>query len=410
MSKKTFHKIIQHTGYTLTALLIALLLAAGGGALWLWGWTWKDAPRYHESWTPQEQAAITEFDRYLRQQYAIDNFNAMVNWHALFRESGIPNSSLGWCEKLYAAYIARHIAAPISAMLHEAAESGSAAQTGTVSFLDIYGLTPAIVAAQTAHLKALEALVQHCANPNAIAYNQMDEYTEPMEADTPISPLLNGNFTHGHKLSWDTRRQTAEFLLAHGGNLHTSQSINQLSCEMALMLRTPEGIAPWEWALNNGLPMTSKGLCIIVRYAEGRSLLERVLREKLVDVNDVSGSWTVLQSLLWPLSRPYDEVQWNAEGSVKVMEEYLDMLLAAGAVPNLIPREAEPQRPGESDEEYEERLYNSDALQDTPLDIATKALESAELPAHRELCRRLIEKLKQAGAKTSAELRAEISH
>ena len=81
-------------------------------------------------------------------------------------------------------------------------------------------------------------------------------------------------------------------------------------------------------------------------------MLERVLREKLVDVNDVSGSGSVLQSLLWPLSRPYDEVQWNAEGSVKVMEEYLDMLLAAGANPNLIPAAAEPQRPGSPAEKW----------------------------------------------------------
>lgn len=86
---------------------------------------------------------------------------------------------------------------------------------------------------------------------------------------------------------------------------------------------------------------------------------------------------------------------------MKVMEEYLDMLLAAGANPNLIPAAPEPQRPGESDDEYEERINNSDALHDTPLDIVTKALERAELPAHRELCRRIIEKLKRAGAKTS---------
>ena len=397
MSNTKFRKTGRYVGYSLAALLLILTLAAGGVAIWLWGWTWKDAPRYHESWTPQEQAAITEFDRYLRQQYAADNFNAMV----MFRESCIPTPTLGWRKKLYAAYIARHIAAPISAMLHEAAESGSAAQTGTVSFLDIYGLTPAIVAAQTAHLKALEALVQHGANPNAIAIYKPDGYSEPMEVETPMSPLLSGRFDNGRKLLWDTRRQTAECLLAHGAKLNTSRRINLLSCEIALMFGSPKSIAPWEWALNNGLPMTADGLGFLVGFAEGRPLLERVLREKLVDVNDVSGSLTVLQSLLWPMSRPYDEVQWNAEGGVKVMEEYLDMLLAAGANPNLIPAAAEPQRPGESDDEYEERINNSNALQDTPLDIATKALERAELPAHRELCLRIIEKLKRAGAKTS---------
>jgi hypothetical protein len=169
------------------------------------------------------------------------------------------------------------------------------------------------------------------------------------------------------------------------------------------MIDPPKSIAPWEWALNNGLPMTADGLGVLVGFAEGRPLLERVLREKQVDVNDVSGSLTVLQCLLIPLSRSYNENEWNDEGRVKVMEEYLDMLLAAGANPNLIPVAAEPQRPGESEEEYEERIDNSDALGDTPLDIATKALKRAELPAHRELCLRIIEKLKLAGAKTSDE-------
>ena len=33
-----------------------------------------------------------------------------------------------------------------------------------------------------------------------------------------------------------------------------------------------------------------------------------------------------------------------------------------------------------------------------PLDIATRGLESAELPQYRELCQKVIEKLRAAGA------------
>ncbi len=143
--------------------------------------------------------------------------------------------------------------------------------------------------------------------------------------------------------------------------------------------------------------MDAESLNQIIGFAEGRPLLERVLREKLVNVNDGSCSRTILQSLLFPLLRSYDEEEWDF---VKVMEEYLDMLLAAGADPNLVPMEAQPQRLGESDVEYEERINNSDALKESPLDIVTKALEQAELSAHRELCLRIIDKLKLAGAKT----------
>lgn len=405
MCKHKFHKICRYIGYTLVGLLITLCLAAGVGAIWLWGWTWKDSPTFHENWMPEECAAITEFDVYLRKQYSSDAVEAMVAHVRAFQE--IPDGdsvSPGIKEWLAAAYLARMVAAPVSGMLHHFAESGDAASSETFRFDRVQGLTPAIVAAQTGQLKALEALVKHGADPNAIAFIA-DEYTGSMEVATPMSPLLNGRYTTGRNLPWETRRQTAEFLLAHGGNLNASQRINKLSCDMALMQRIPERLAPWEWALHHGMRMSPENLNLIVSIAEARPLLERVLREKAVEVNDSSSTRTVLQSLLCVLLRPYDEERWREEQPEKMMEAHLDMLLAAGANPNLIPKEAEPQRPGESEEEYKKRINNSDALTDSPLDIATKALERAELSAHRELCRRMIEKLKRAGAVTNTECR-----
>jgi len=401
MRGQMMRKICRYAAYTLAGLLLVLLLMVGGGAVWLWGWTWKGAPTFHESWTAAERSAITEFDTYLRKQYAADAEELLLTYARTLPDiwGGEPRSS-GVVEHLAAAYTARMIAAPVSGMLHRIAQSGDSSSADTISFQGVHGLTPAIVAAQTGHLEALEALVLHGANPNAIAIYKPDDYTEPMEVDTPISPLLNGHFTNGRKLPWALRRQTAEFLLANGGNLNASHSINKLSCDMALMLHTAEGIAPWEWALNNGMNINSNNLSLIVLFAEGRPVLERVLREKSVDINDVTGSGTVLQYLIRVLLRPYDEEMWRKEQPEKVLEEHLPLLLAAGANPNLIPSEAEPQRPGESDEEYEARIDNSDALRDTPLGIATKALERAKLPAHRELCLRIIEKLKLAGAKT----------
>ena len=397
-----WRKICRYTGYTLAGVLVVLLLATGCGAIWLWGWTRKNAPTFHESWTAEERAAISEFDTYLRKQYAADAEAAlMTHARALqnMREGEL--RSTGVVEQLAVAYTARMVAAPISGMLHRIANSGDASSADTISFSEVHGLTPAIVAAQTGHLKALEALVQHGANPNAIAFSQPDSFTEPMEIDTPMSPLLNGQFTNGRRLSWETRRQTGEFLLAHGADLNVSRSINKFSCDMALMMRAPESIAPWEWALNHGMRMPPENFNLIVIFAEARPVLERVLQEKKVDVNDVSSTMTALQSLTRVLLRPYDEAMWRKEQPEKLVGEHLDLLLAAGANPNLIPRAAEPQRPGESDEEYEERLDNSGALGDTPLDIATKALGRAQLPDHRELCLRIIEKLKLAGAKTS---------
>lgn len=401
MNKIGFHQCLRCIVYSLVGLLIALLFAAGCGAVWLWGWTWKGSPAFNESWTAEERAAISGFDVYLRQQYAKDISELMVAIERAFQQAwGGEPVCPGLSDRLVSAYAARMVAAPVSEMLHRFAESGDASSADSISFLDIHGLTPAIVASQTGHLRALEALVQHGADPNAIAYSKPDGNTASLEVETPISPLLNNRFINGRRFPWETRRRTAEFLLAHGGDLNSSHRINRLSCNMALIFRTPESTAPWEWALNHGMRMNPENLNLIIGFAEGRPVLERVLGGELVNVNDVSGSRTVLQSLLIPLLRLYDEEEWSNNDSVKVMEEYLDMLLAAGADPNLVPMAAQPQRPGESDEQYGERINNSDALKDTPLDIVTRALEHAELPAHRELCLRIIDKLKLAGAKT----------
>ena len=390
------HKMFRWLGRLLVGISAILLLLAGGCVIWLWGWTLKDDPKFHESWTPQEQTALTDFDRYLRHQYAADAFTAMENWQLMFKDSGMPIRTLGWREKLMAAYTAKMVAAPISDMLHEAAETGSAAQSGSVSFMDTYGFTPAIVAAQTAHLKALEALVRHGANPNSIA-DVRQAGCEVMEVDTPLSPLLNGQFTNGRHLPWEERRATAEVLLKHGADINCTQILHGRSCDMALMMRNPEGDAPWQWALDNGLIMQHRNLVSIVLTPSTRALVERALRDKLVDINAVDVGGTVLQYLSRRLLFIHDDGLTDAE-----WELYFDMLLAAGADPNLIPQNAGPQRPGESDEEYEERLASGGLIHEFPLTIVNAALEKATTPARRELCLRALEKLRAAGARPTA--------
>lgn len=195
MNRKKIRKSCRYIAYILSGLMIILLLAAGGGALWLWGWTWKGAPTFHESWTAEERAALIEFDIHLRQQYAEDIIYGMMYYARTFREiKGGEPISPGMAERLAAAYTARMVGAPVAEMLHCFAESGDASAADSVNFQEFHGITPAIIAAQTGHLKALEALVKHGADPNAIAFSQPDEYTEPMEFETPISPLLKRSF------------------------------------------------------------------------------------------------------------------------------------------------------------------------------------------------------------------------
>lgn len=109
----------------------------------------------------------------------------------------------------------------------------------------------------------------------------------------------------------------------------------------------------------------------------------------------------MLQALVKILVYPYDEERWQDDQVEEIMLPRLNMMLAAGAAPNLIPKSAEPQRPGESDKEYDNRMWDTDSqARNRPLEIMETALKRAELPAQRELCRRVIERLRAAGATT----------
>ena len=44
-----FRKILRWVLRSLAALLLLCTVALGGGAIWLWGWTWKGTPDFHES-------------------------------------------------------------------------------------------------------------------------------------------------------------------------------------------------------------------------------------------------------------------------------------------------------------------------------------------------------------------------
>lgn len=382
-----FQQFRRYLSYIFIGLLSVTVVLAGGGAFYLWAWTLKSAPNFHESWTSEEREAITEFDTYLRCRYADD----LLRSRERLGVCGWEVSELGLFEQLAVAYCARNIAAPVSDMLHEAAESGNAACSSSVSFLGMHGITPAILAAQTAHLKALEALVRHGDSPNAIAYYKQDEYTDAIEAETPLSPLLNGLCVHERRLPWEERRATAEVLLKLGADINVTHRMHGLSCDMPLLLRSPEADAPWQWALDHGMKMKASNFFAIICQPAARALVERVLREKLVDINSVEGEATILQSMLKKLLHPYDDRISDEE-----WEARFDMLLAAGADPNLVPPKREMLSSAES------TVSVIDDSQESPLEIVGKALNAAETPARRELCRRVQDKLRAAGARSTS--------
>lgn len=385
-------------GYTLGGIALTLMLAVGGFCLWLWGWTWKSTPDFHESWTQEERSALTAFDRLLKDQ--MDDYVPMIIEQSR-RESFITAPLTIWECIDYACAI-RDFFAGITNQLQQAIESGHAGGEEQVDFRNpfgcaVRGYTPAIVAAQHAQLDAMKALVQHGANPNTIAM-QIDGDADNTEAETPLAPLLNGNFITGEKIPWNTRRQFAEWLLAQGADINGTRRIVGLACDLPLVCGFEEGAAPWQWALDHGKTVTVENLCNIAAGRDSTALLERILQDKLVDINDASSTKTVLQVLMNQLAAS-DEEDF-AELMRLDIERKLDMLLAAGADPNLVLLAAQPQQPGESDEAYEQRRGNTHADTGYPLDIATRWLEYAGYPPMQEYCQRIIARLRAAGARS----------
>lgn len=385
-------------GYTLGGIALTLMLAVGGFCLWLWGWTWKSTPDFHESWTQEERTALTAFDRLLKDQ--MDDYVPMIIEQSR-SESFITASVTIWECIDYACAI-RDFFASTTSQLHQAIESGHAGGEEQVDFRNpfgcaVRGYTPAIVAAQHAQLDAMKALVQHGDNPNTIAM-QIDGDDDNTEAETPLAPLLNGNFITGEKIPWNTRRQFAEWLLAQGADINGTRRIVGLACDLPLVCSFEEGAAPWLWALDHGKTVTVENLCNIAASRDSTALLERILQEKLVDINDASSTKTVLQVLMNQLAAS-DEEDF-AELMQRDIERKLDMLLAAGADPNLVPLAAQPQQQGESDEAYEHRCETSHADTRYPLDIATSWLEYTDYPPMQEYCLSIIARLRAAGARS----------
>ena len=249
------------------------------------------------------------------------------------------------------------------------------------------------MAAGRGQLRAVEALVAHGANPNAVSKLE-EEYYHPLELETPLTPILSGHFLGDAEIPWEERRKTAEFLLANGADINGTKRSIGFACDIALMLSQPRDTRPWMWAIDHGKTVSVENFCTMLALEEAGELVERVLREKLVNLNDTSYERTALQSLLAKLMGKKAPA---AMEELQLLEKRLDMLLEAGADPNLVPDEAAPPRPGESEEEYQDRLNQFNGIRETPLEIVEHALQAPDSTEYHKLCERLLEKLHAAG-------------
>lgn len=308
------HKFLRTAAWIMGSLFTLLLLTLAGAAWWLWSWKWNDALNFHESWSAEEQAALTEFNIYMQDKLAEDMGMAAV----------LDENENSLITRILADIALRIAVAPINSALHEVAESGKGDPETMVS-TPLGSTTPAILATQIGHISALKALINHGANPNAVVRNPKED-----EAESMFSPLLSGRFINNQKMAWEERRVALDFLVQRGGDINNGNKINSLSLQMALILEEDE--RPWHWALDNGKKVNIKDFCSMLDHAlpSGANIIERILKEKRVDVNDVGDKRTALQTLAQAMC--YAEVEELEQG---YYENVLELLLAAGANPNL---------------------------------------------------------------------------
>lgn len=348
-----------------------LLLALSVGTWWLWGWRWQGELEFHESWTPEEKAALTEFDHYLRNKWLMDigitaqnEAAAVEELHEaieqasakeLGKEIEISDStpSPGLETSILTAIAARLHVAPLTKAIREVAASGKGDPTSPVKTYPNENCTPAIMAALCGRLDALRALVAHGADvTKCITFCNRDDSTEyPNELDTPLTPLLAGNF-HDPALTipWEKRKETAEYLLSKGADLNSNYV--GMCCCIAIMKGEPEVML---WAIEKGRKTTLNDFSATLSIDKelSSSLLEKMLESNPELLNDCSGKATLLQLLAEEITRAGAEEMQN-------LEHLLSLALRMGANPTIRPKQANLPEDERDDDDVELRL---------PLDI-----------------------------------------
>lgn len=413
MKTKGGNRILRHVLKAIGGVFLLVGVAVGGSLCWLYGWTWRgELTAFHESWSANERAALHELDHYLRHRLVDDAIRLALIGVTLSGEAIPPEKQefiqlfsaadsdlppreeqqliieawrakapeLSMWQQLKADCIARCLIAPVAEQLVLIAADGQANRPAPESDIGAFilrrmhhyvnvGMTPAIAASLYGNYAALRALIRKGANPNAqvrTLYSSVPGDEE--EADFAITPLLAGVSLNYIRTPWSERKPHAEYLLAHGANLNKSPHI-ALCCTADLALhQQPE---PLLWAMENGLIPGIDTVCTIIKYPGTLPLLRYVLQNKLVDINDRSGKATAMQMLAGCIAH----ARTDEELSKLEVEEKLELLLQAGANPDIIPRMAEPRRPSESEDDYDERIsYCPDFATATASELLQKHL------------------------------------
>lgn len=327
--------------WLMCSISVLLLLTLAGAAWWLWGWQWRSELTFHESWSAEERAALTEFNNYLHDRYVTDVAEYVKQ--EFHDEEGLNHDLARAC-------MTRANCVPVCQQLAHIAESGNANQP-TFEFMQKYGCTPVIISSITAHFDAMKALIEHGADPNAcLTFEPLtanEQAADDNQISTPISDILSGySFNKTLKPSWNERREAAEYLISKGVDINAHGYIVGVNCTLALLRGETE---PWFWALEHGKKVTVQELILSLTTQKEFSLplFEAMLRSTPGVANATDYRKTPLQALAQKICEAEEE-------EMPELEQALDLLLAYGANPTLRPE------PKDENDAVEHRL---------PLDI-----------------------------------------
>lgn len=239
------------------ALVLLLLLAAGGFAWWLWGWR-VGGLTFHESWLPEQRAEMLSLADDLRslprdflhsdlistldrmRGYGERNADGTWTWHPITRSQ--------WEKWLTAAEVGKLFAAPILGSLQQVAAEGQCRADARAA-----GLV-AQAACRTLHPALAKELIRRGADVNA-AFNLSELSGLPEKAESCFQSAIAGKaYFSDARLPLAERFELLKLMLEHGADVSYNKASSLLSAYISAASETePDHGAMLEWLLDHGL-------------------------------------------------------------------------------------------------------------------------------------------------------------
>lgn len=304
--------------------LLLLLLAAGGGYVWLSSWKWYPLPAFHESWTPEERAALSRFDSYLTDggferdflkgmntvSENIDSLRAELGYE---RASAAERVRIRLEQQAITLYTSYMLGKPMRRELAAIVTSGSAKREPLTLQASVKD-TPARFALYTGHTESAKAMIRHGADVN---------FHNPGTKETLLSCLLGNRSVSGtHPLPLQERLNTVDWLVEQGADVHSLRE--SLRYAPLLAGQEQERILRWLHAHNFGTEPYEDGSPVyeFMCSSAEMSFWKEMFSSGKLSVNDNRGNKTPMQVLCGSL---YSESQ----------VQMLEWMLRRGASPNI---------------------------------------------------------------------------